>query len=106
MFVQGKLLFRVNFGPAHNRHYVTLYLNSKQNQLWNEGAAFYKGKPTNKTERHEFGIYSIKQREVTKPTPKGKNDIPTHIMIPPLECRTEKNTDENQTFHSRVQKTQ
>lgn len=43
---------------------LSLLLNSKQNQLWAEGAEFYKGKPFGKAEPHEYGIYSIKQREL------------------------------------------
>lgn len=50
---------------------MNIFWSSKQNQLWNEGAAFYRGKSNNKTDPHTFGIYSIKQREIAKLTPKG-----------------------------------
>lgn len=56
---------------------------SKQNQLWMEGIEFYKGCPYNKAPPYEYGIYSIKQREMFKSTngngvqnvPKGKHTI-------------------------------
>lgn len=41
---------------------------SKQNQLWMEGVEFYKGCPYNKAPPYEYGIYSIKQREMFKST--------------------------------------
>lgn len=45
---------------------VCVYVYSKQNQLWMEGVEFYKGCPYNKAAPYEYGIYSIKQREMFK----------------------------------------
>lgn len=56
---------------AFSMNVFVLVSFSKQSQLWNEGAAFYRGKSNNKTDPHTFGIYSIKQREIAKLAPKG-----------------------------------
>lgn len=45
---------------------TTILFDSKQNQLWLEGAELYKGKPFAKAEPYQYGIYSIKQRELLK----------------------------------------
>lgn len=52
--------------PVYFRFSFFYNLCSKQNQLWMEGTEFYKGKPSHKPEHHQYGIYSIKQREVSK----------------------------------------
>lgn len=62
---------------------VSLCFCSKQNQLWMEGAEFYKGCPYNRAPPYQYGIYSIKQREMFKSSngngvqnvPKGKHTI-------------------------------
>lgn len=69
-----------------------MLLCSKQNQLWMEGAELYKGHPYNKAPPYEYGIYSIKQRELRSSNgnslqnvSKGKNLQPNsfriHILI-------------------------
>lgn len=63
-FSQAIFFFLLKLFFTINRFVNNIY--RKQNQLWMEGAEFYRGKINNKAERNNYGIYSIKKREVTK----------------------------------------
>lgn len=49
-------------------HIFPYYYYRKQEQLWADGLEFYKDKGTvlKKAKPHEFGIYSLKQREIER----------------------------------------
>lgn len=56
----------------------------KQNQLWIEGAEYYKRKSFGKAEPYEHGIYSINQRELFKST--NGNGVQTATTKGKKEC--------------------
>lgn len=66
-----------NKSQAHYSMESNTIFRSKQNQLWMEGVEYYKGCPYNKAPPCEYGIYSIKQREMFKsPNGNGVQNVP------------------------------